>query len=116
MGWALKNSSNPTSNKRPLYGYEKLLSTHILEKKKAVYLLAYNLDIHHQQFILTIFCYLLFCCKINLLLTEGGEGGEGGGERGERVKKGEIEWAPSLAKAPALNVKYLNNQPGHSIE
>ena len=53
---------------------------------------------------------------MNLLLTEGGEGGGGGGERGERVKKGEIEWAPSLAKAPALNVKYLNNRPGHSIE
>ena len=44
---------------------------------------------------------------MNLLPTEGGEGG---GE--ERVKKGEIEWAPSLAKAPALNVKYLNNRPG----
>ena len=54
---------------------------------------------------------------MNLLPTEGGEGGgEGGGERGERVKKGEIEWAPSLAKAPALNVKYLNSRPGHSIE
>ena len=52
---------------------------------------------------------------MNLLPTEGGEGGEGGG-RGERVKTGEIEWAPSLAKAPALNVKYLNNRPGHSIE
>ena len=72
---------------------------------------------------------------MNLLPTEGGEGGEGGGEgekggrgegkgrrggggrgRGERVKKGEIEWALSLAKAPALNVKHLNNRPGHSIE
>ena len=57
---------------------------------------------------------------MNLLPTEGGEGGGGGGGKGEkgwkRVKKGEIEWAPSLAKAPALNVKYLNNRPGHSIE
>ena len=48
---------------------------------------------------------------MNLLPTEGGEGGEGG-----KGRKGEIEWAPSLAKAPALNVKYLNNRPGHSIE
>lgn len=93
LAWALKNSSNPTSNKRPLYGYEKLLSTHILEKKKkkAVSLLAYNLDIHHQQFILTIFCYLLFCCKMNLLPTEGGEGGGGKGGGGRKGRKGEKE-------------------------
>ena len=53
---------------------------------------------------------------MNLLPTEGGEGGGGGRGRGERVKKDEIEWALSLAKAPALNVKHLNNRPGHSIE
>ena len=50
---------------------------------------------------------------MNLLPTEGGEGGEGGGE-GEkgwkRVKSNES------GKAPALNVKHLNNRPGHSIE